>query len=134
MKKVAKLIMVDKDDQYLMLIRSNHPVFGSDPDLPGGTGEGEESALETLIREVEEEIGVTISDAEEVYAGLGYSSHGTFKSLFITQVEERPEIRLSWEHSGFEWISRDAFIEKAKNAKDDYMRMAYDVLSSQNEA
>lgn len=54
MKKVAKLVMIDPNDKYLLMYRSEHPTFGNDPDLPGGTLEDGESVLETMLREVEE--------------------------------------------------------------------------------
>jgi hypothetical protein len=37
---------------------------------------------------------------------------------------------LSWEHSAYEWIPKEEFLEKAKNANDTYMHMVYEVLSS----
>lgn len=129
MKKVAKLVMIDEDEKYLMMYRSDHPVFGRDADLPGGTLEDSESTTETVMREVKEETGVVVDIVEELYAGLDYSAHGTYKSLFVAEVGERPEIVMSWEHSSYEWIPKAEFLEKARNAKDDYMHMVYDVLS-----
>lgn len=72
---------------------------------------------------------MAVSDMQEVYAGLDYSTHGTHKSLFVAKLEKRPEIVMSWEHSAYEWISREAFLDAAKNAKDDYMHMVYAVMS-----
>ncbi len=130
MKKVAKIVLIDKDDNYLLLYRSNHPVFGNDPDLPGGTLEEGESTIETVIRETEEETGIVVKNVEELYAGLDYSVHGTHKTLFVARVGERPEVRLSWEHESFAWLPREEFLLKAKGANDSYMHMVYEVLSS----
>ena len=87
MKKVAKLVMVDSDDKYLLMYRSDHPTFGVDPDLPGGTLEAGETTLETMLREVEEEIGVSVNadSAKEVYAGTDYSAHGTHYALYAAR-------------------------------------------------
>ena len=130
MKKVAKLVMIDPDDKYLLMYRSDHPTFGVDPDLPGGTQEDDETPLETMLREAQEESGVTIdaNDVREVYSGEGYSTHGTHYSLFITKTKSRPAIKMSWEHSSYVWLDRHAFLEKSKNAKDTFMHMVYDVL------
>jgi len=92
MKKVAKLIIVDANGKHLLMYRSEHPAFGIDPDLPGGTLEEDEVPLETMIREVYEEVGVTIDQAEvqTAYEGADYSTHGTHYSLFIAKILERP--------------------------------------------
>jgi len=130
MKKVAKLVILDKDGKHLLMYRSQHPTFGNDPDLPGGTLEEGELPMETMIREVWEEIGVTIGSAglREAYAGTDYSKRGTHYSLFVVQVGHRPKINMSWEHSAYEWLDRDIFLERARNAKDTYMHMVYDTL------
>ena len=130
MKQVVKLVIIDKDGSYLLLYRGNHPVFGNDPDLPGGKVEAGETVLQALGREVQEEISVSIDKAktEEVYSGTGYSAKGTQYSLFITRTEDKPKIIMSWEHSSYEWLEREIFLNKAKNANDIYMHMVYDVL------
>jgi 8-oxo-dGTP pyrophosphatase MutT (NUDIX family) len=130
MKQVAKLLIIDSNDQHLLMYRSKHPRFGDDPDLPGGTLEEGELPLETMLREVYEEAGVIIDskNAREVYGGTDYSTRKTHYSLFIAKVAERPNIVMSWEHSSYEWLDRDNFLEKAKNANDTYMHMVYDVL------
>ena len=129
MKQVAKLIMIDDDDKYLLMHRSGHPTFGGDPDLPGGTLEDGESPIETMVREVYEEAGVVVdkNKVQQLYVGVDYSAHQTQYSLFMTKLSERPQITMSWEHSSYEWLPRADFLEKAKNADDSYMHMVYDV-------
>lgn len=131
MKKVAKIILIDPMDNYLIMYRNNHPVFGNDPDLPGGTLEGKETSLETMLREVKEEIGVDIDKnlAKEVYSGTGYSNNGTHYSLFIAKLDKQPEITISWEHSSYEWIDYDELLKKSKNAMDTYMHMVANELN-----
>lgn len=130
MNQVAKLLIIDNQNNYLMMHRSDHPRFGVDPDLPGGTLEEGEEPLQTMLREVIEEAGISIdkSAVKLLYSGSEYSEHGTQYYFFATKVDERPPIRISWEHSSYEWISRDEFLEKAKNAKDTYMHMVYDAV------
>lgn len=131
-KKVAKLVLIDADENYLLLCRDHHPAFGNDPDLPGGTLEVGESTQETMLREVEEEIGVkmNVNNVKEIYAGTDYSTSGTYYALYVAAVAERPPVTLSWEHSSYEWMPRTAFIEKATNAKDAYMHMVANVVRS----
>lgn len=132
MKKVAKLVIVDPRGRHLLMYRSNHPVFGDDPDLPGGTLEEGEQPLETMVREVYEEAGIVIDGAtvQEVYVGTDYSTRGTQDSLYMTALQATPQVLMSWEHSSYEWLTRDAFLEKAKSANDTYMHMVYDVMNA----
>lgn len=132
MKHVAKLVIIDPEDTYLLMHRSEHPTFGIDPDLPGGTLETGESPLETMLREVEEEAGVTVNphEVEKLYSGTDYSNHGTHYTLYVARVAARPEIVMSWEHSSYEWLGRDEFIEKARGAKDTYMHMVGDMINT----
>lgn len=130
MSKVAKLVIIDDDDKYLLMIRSNHPVFGNDPDLPGGTLEFGEQPIETMVREVEEEAGIIVdpTKVEWKYTGRKYSKHFVEYNLYVTKMDNRPKVTMSWEHSSYKWVDRDKFLETAKKAADTYMQMVYDVL------
>lgn len=130
MKQVAKLVMIDSRGKYLLMYRSNHPTFGDDPDIPGGMIEKGELPLEGTVREVFEEVGLTIhpADMREIYAGTEYSAHNTHNSLYVSTFQDTPKITMSWEHSAYEWLEREAFLEKAKSANDSYMHMVYNVL------
>ena len=130
MNKVAKLVIIDDTDKYLLMYRSAHPIFGNDPDLPGGTLESGEEPLDTMVREVYEEAGFVIDGAatRKVYEGAEYSSHKTHYSLYVVKLDYRPDIFMSWEHSAYEWLERDDFLQKAKSASDTYMHMVYKEL------
>jgi len=130
MTKVAKLVIIDNQNKYLLMHRGAHPTFGNDPDLPGGTLEPDEEPLEAMVREVFEEAGIMIdgSITRKLYEGEEYSTHGTHYTLYLTKLDNRPEVAISWEHSSYEWLDQDAFLEKAKAAKDTYMHMVYEQL------
>jgi 8-oxo-dGTP pyrophosphatase MutT (NUDIX family) len=131
MAHVAKLVIVDAKNKYLLMYRSAHPVFGEDPDLPGGTLEKGEQPVDTMIREAREEAGIIVDkDAvTKAYEGNEYSAHGTVYSLFTLKLDDRPHVMMSWEHSTFEWLERDVFLKKAAQAQDTYMHMVHDVMS-----
>ena len=131
---VAKIIIIDENNKYLLLKRSEHPRFPNDADLPGGGVEKDESTLQAVLREVLEEIGVSIDKdlVKKVYEGDEYSAHKTSYCLYIAQLPKRPQITISWEHSSFEWLNRNKFLERAQGAKDTYMHMVYDVLKDRS--
>lgn len=130
-KQVGKLLIKDvSSDAYLLMRRSDHPVFGADPDLPGGTLEDGETPEETTVREVYEEAGVNIeaNTMKLLYNGADYSSHGTIYSLYYTELNERPEITISWEHSGYDWLSFEDLVEHCRAANDTFMHMVADSI------
>src|ERR1700712_2790183 len=99
--QAAKVLIIDEQNLYLMMWRSNHPYFGNDPDLPGGTIEEGETPDVTAVREVEEEAGIKIllTDIELLYQGSEYSLNGVKMSLYLAKIEPRPEVIMSWEHA-----------------------------------
>lgn len=127
MKNIAKLILIDDTDNYLLLWRSDHPTFPNDADLPGGVVEVGETPEEAVIREVVEEAGVKVSEKnlQKVYEGTEFSPHGDNYHLYIVNVNNRPDIVISWEHQSYKWLSRNEFLEEARNAADSYMHMVY---------
>jgi 8-oxo-dGTP pyrophosphatase MutT (NUDIX family) len=127
---VAKVLIIDEQNKYLMLWRGTHPRLPNDPDLPGGTIEAGESHEVAAIREVQEEAGIAISSSDMtlLYKGVDYSAHGIEYSLYVVTINPRPNVALSWEHEGFEWLDREIFLEKAKAATDTYMHMVHDVV------
>lgn len=130
MMRVAKLVIIDDQEKYLMMYRSEHPTFGNDPDLPGGTLESGEEPLGAMIREVYEEAGIAIDgeNTKKIYEGVDYSLHKTHYSLFVANLDRRPDVIMSWEHSAYEWLDREVFLQKAKSANDTYMHMVYGEL------
>lgn len=134
MKCVAKAVLIDADGRYLLLERSGHPMYPNDPDLPGGTVEDGEAPEVGVLREVLEETGISVraEDIILVYRGNEFSLHHTMQYLYEVHVGKQPEVMLSWEHAGFEWVDRDVFLAQARAAKDTYMHMVATVLQEQN--
>lgn len=129
-KRIAKLLLKNRSDStYLLLNRTDHPKYGADPDLPGGTHEDGEDIEETLIREVQEEIGVNFNRdmITQLYVGTEYSSAGNEYSLFFAEIDFAPQMQLSWEHSRYRWCALDTLIQESKAAIDAYMHMVADV-------
>ncbi len=131
MNRAAKLLLTDQDDRYLLLIRSNHPLYPHDPDIPGGKVEINEQPLEAVVRELGEETGIKINQktVSKLTESQAYQDNFTYY-LYASKIDNA-NVRISWEHQSFEWLTLDQFISKIKLAKDSYMHMVYDFLAQQ---
>lgn len=125
MKRIAKCLVVDSSGHYLVLELNNHPAFRNDADLPGGTMDSGETLLQTAIREAYEEVGLIITEDKMalLYEGSEYSKSGSYYALYRYDVTARPDITLSWEHTSYEWVTKEELIKRAASATDTYMHM-----------
>lgn len=129
MPRVAKLILVNKDNEYLLLYRSGHPTFPNDPDLPGGRVEDDEQPAQALIRELAEETGIAlkVQTLEKLCQSDAYHQGFTYY-LYTARVSGRPDVTISWEHDRYEWLPLKDFTAKTRPAIDTYMHMVHDYL------
>lgn len=84
-------------------------------DFPGGRMNEDETVLQTLYREIEEETGITeVKDPKFLTAVI--SNHeiklknseivGLVLMVYEVRVNPEAKIQLSHEHLGYEWVSR----------------------------
>ena len=90
-QQVAKVILFDADDRLLIYLRVNKPhrPYPGLWDLLGGGVEEGESPLDAARREVQEEIGVTVSGLKAV--GSYPSAEGYEFVVFWGRTDIRPE-------------------------------------------
>lgn len=97
--------LIIKDDYFLALHKCN--ATSDSFDLPGGKMKDNESAEETLRREVEEETQLTIKSLKLLdtwqYVNDYYLIMGV---LYVCEVEEG-DVVLSSEHDYYEWLPLD---------------------------
>lgn len=130
-KQVGKVLIIDESQCCLVLWRKDHPLYADDPDLPGSIIQIGKSPALKAARGVLNDTGlyIAVEDEDIIYEGTGYSGDDTTYYLFKCHVSERQEVKLDWQHSSYEWLTIEETLAVAKNAKDPYMHMVYDVLS-----
>ena len=99
LRKVAKVVLINKDDKVLILRRSGRIVSDEAPwewDLPGGHTEEGEALEQTIDREVWEETSLDLGKSTRIYT----DDHTTFFGSY----EWEGNIMLSKEHDDYAWI------------------------------
>lgn len=114
-ESIAKILIVNTQNKALVLTLGKHlqqPEKSYLPDLPGGVVDAGESEHEAVIREVNEECGITLNppSVRLAYSETAYyekENKSVTKLLYIAYVDEEPAVTLSWEHSDHEWVEID---------------------------
>ncbi len=114
-ESVAKVLIVNAQNKALVLTLGKHlqqPEKSYLPDLPGGIVDAGESERKAVIREVDEECGITLNptNIRLAYSETAYyekENKSVTKLLYIAHVDEAPAVTLSWEHSDHEWVEID---------------------------
>lgn len=125
-KYVATKALLVNPDGKILIVRDagdgDHANFQGDWDLPGGRMDAQETPHETLVREVWEEVGLTIDPkgARPFFVdrwGVGGDVVGNpVIGIFFVVPVGHTAIRLSKEHDRFLWIDpQEAIPEEAKN-------------------
>ncbi|HVI60770.1 MAG TPA: NUDIX hydrolase [Candidatus Saccharimonadales bacterium] len=111
--------MIENSAGQVLLMKedvSNHSLPTSEYwDFPGGRMQEDETVIQTLRREIEEETGITeVREPEFVTAVI--SNHqiklkageivGLVLMVYEVQIDPEAEIKLSHEHLDYEWVSR----------------------------
>lgn len=114
-KCVAKTALFNEAGQVLVLTRSNtdaHRPGGLD--FPGGKVDAGEDVLAGACREILEEIGVALTpSALQIIYTNAEDKDGkvVLRFLCVAQIEE-PMIKLSPEHSAYEWTGLEEVISR----------------------
>ncbi len=110
---VAKAIIRRRpDDAYLVLWSSKwpeRPERSQKPDFPGGEVEFNETSEVGCVREILEEVGITVppSELHLVYAMTYYYEKDNFwvnRLVYFAEIEDS-DVILSSEHEKYAWLS-----------------------------
>lgn len=107
-KLVAKAALFNKKGELLLLRRSaTDRIRPGGWDLPGGCIDGEETSHQAVIREIEEEVGISLTykDVSLMYSTTNFYDHGsTIRFIFVGYIDGEEEIKLSYEHDQYKWL------------------------------
>lgn len=102
---VGSFIYCTNTKRYLFLLRNNGKYSGT-WGVVGGKSEANETILETLFREIQEELGGVISDPKIIPLETFTSDNGKFVyQTYITPVEKEFVPVLNDEHRGYCWVT-----------------------------
>lgn len=116
---VAKALVIDDAQNCLILRRSDsHPHVPLQPDLPGGQLDADESPRDAVIREINEETGLTVQPEHTVllFATTEFEperDRNVVRCLFVTRTTGvRPAVQISWEHSEAWWAPVESTVNE----------------------
>jgi len=107
---VAKVFVLNHDNLIMVLRRSStdthRPLTW---DLPGGGVDYGEDPKDAVIREAQEEAGLSIKSPTIVYTGSNNDDKYVIRLLYYT-FSDQTEIKLSDEHDKVMWVTKDQFV------------------------
>lgn len=105
LENVGAFIYCTTTRRYLFLLRNNTKYTGT-WGVVGGRVEANEQIIESLSREIQEELGGTINDARIIPIEKFTSDNGNFTyHTFIAPVDDEFVPELNAEHRGYCWVS-----------------------------
>lgn len=115
-KLVVKACLLNEAGQILILTRSATDIVRpGELDLPGGSVDEGEGYHQAVLREIQEEIGVTLAfeDVALVYSETSYyEDRSTIRFLYAGRLPGGTEIKLSHEHKSHAWMTLAELPEK----------------------
>lgn len=107
----VKAIIKNNEGKYLVLYKSeSEETNPNEIDIPGGRMKFGENAEESLRREIDEEIGITIEVVRpsRIWGFVKNNLHLVGITFFAKYV--CGELRLSGEHTSYEWVEKEKIL------------------------
>jgi mutator protein MutT len=121
--QVGVKALVANTEGKILLLKAAKGFHDAHWDLPGGRIEDAQTPEEALLREIEEEIGVTEVSSIEFHSGcisnfeLKFDDIGAVGLVLMAYEVKLPpkfQIELSDEHTDYEWVERSELPERLK--------------------
>ena len=138
-KMIEVVAAVIVKDNMILATQRGYGEFKGKWEFPGGKVEFNENLENALIREIKEETGIELSFNEKnSMKSFGKQEHlggpnddivVSDTEYFIIELETKPEIKLSREHSRYKWFDKESIKEKQGKCIPDvfhYIQKYYD--------
>ena len=132
-KIVAKALVRSSEGLCLVLHRGNtHPRFPGHIDFPGGEVEPKETPEAAVMREIQEETGLSVNPKKLKMLFTKQSQQATHVLFEAKLTEPDAKVALSWEHKSYRWIAPEELKRLPKfPGADPYYTDVVDYLSNQ---
>lgn len=112
---ISKVLIRSGEGKYLVLRGSvwpERPDRSQQPDIPGGMVDEGESNAQAAVREVFEEAGIVIREEQlDLIYARSFMKEDKDEAvvwlLYLVDIDETPEVKISWEHEGYWWYSAE---------------------------
>ena len=106
MKTIRVAAAIIRNDDKILAVQRGYGEFKGGWEFPGGKLEPEESAADACIREIQEELSVTIASLEHVHTvEYDYPSFHLSMECFFCQIAEGTIH--DHEHENLRWLTKD---------------------------
>lgn len=114
-----KVIVFNKEGKFLTIFRTETaPSRPNTWDLPGGDLDFGEDPIESIIREIKEETGLEVSEAEPFDVEAHINKEGNFWITIAYRAQALSDkVVLSFEHNDYKWVTPEEFLELKSAAK-----------------
>jgi len=120
-----KTVIVNSDNKILLLQRSDKTSSPHSWDFGGGGVDKSENPVDSAIREAKEETGLNIHDLRPLTTYLDTESKDEAVIIGFTAHTNSSDVKLSWEHEAFRWLTREELNEMQLPDLHDSIRKAF---------
>lgn len=107
-----KAILFNTEGKILALLRGETaPSYPLHWDLPGGVLEYGEDPIKGIIREIQEECGLSVTDVLPFDVYGHNNSEGFWVTIAYRCKTVSDVVTISSEHTGFKWVTKEEFLK-----------------------
>ena len=121
----VKTVIVDSNNKILLLQRSDKTSSPHSWDFGGGGVDKSENPIDSAIREAKEETGLDVYDLRPLTTYLDTNSKDEAVIISFTARTNNSEVKLSWEHEAFRWLTLEELQEIQLPDLHDSIRKAF---------